>query len=263
MLTVGALGGWIDGVLLLGAGVARIAAAFLLIPAFAPDTVPALVRNSIFVALGLVSLSVQPPLAVAAFSAGEWLRLLSRELFVGLAIGFFFGTLLWALETAGQIIDTKAGATTAQIVDPLSGHQTSLTGAFLGRLANLVFMFSGGLSLLAGVLLESYALYPLAPEWPTLLPQGVRLFELEFARLMVLATLFAAPVVTALYVVDAGLGLMNRFAEQLNVFQLGMALKTWLATFLLLLILGTVVEAVVLEMQSRRAVVLKLLREVI
>lgn len=54
--------GWIEQALLIAAASARIATAFLLIPIFASDTVPALVRNSIFIALGLVTLSLQPAL---------------------------------------------------------------------------------------------------------------------------------------------------------------------------------------------------------
>lgn len=195
-------------------------------------------------------------------AAADWVRLIVKEAFVGIGIGFFFATILWALESAGQIIDTKSGASIAQVVDPLSGHQTSLSGALLGRLANLVFLFSGGLGLLVGVLIESFAIWPLSAEWPRLAPGGAILFEREFGRLLVLATLFSAPVLTVLFVVDASLGLMNRFAQQLNVFQLGMGIKAWLATAILILMLGTVVEAVVAEIASRRTLVLEILREV-
>ena len=147
------MGGWADQVLLLGVATARVAATFLLLPMFSSETVPALVRNSIFVSLGVVSLALQPPLDPTIISPTGWATILVKEVFVGLVIGFFFGSVLWALEAAGQIIDTKIGATMAQIVDPLSGHQTSLNGAFLGRRAGIVFIFSGGLSLLVHVLM--------------------------------------------------------------------------------------------------------------
>jgi type III secretory pathway component EscT len=149
------LSGWADQILLLGVGTARIACAFVMLPLFANETVPALVRNSIFIGMGLVSLALQPPFDMTAVSATGWVAIFAKEAFVGLIIGFFFGSVLWSLEAAGQIIDTKVGATMAQIVDPLSGHQTSLNGAFLGRLANIVFIFSGGLSLIMRVLIDS------------------------------------------------------------------------------------------------------------
>jgi len=254
------MGGWADQILLLGVATARIACAFLMLPIFASETVPALVRNSIFVGMGLVSLALQPPFDMQAIGAERWVAIFAKEAFVGLIIGFFFGSVLWALEAAGQIIDTKVGATMAQIVDPLSGNQTSLNGAFLGRLANIVFIFSGGLSLLVHVLMESYALWPIAAPMPKLDPRGIGLFEAEFGRMMVLAVLFAAPVLTVLFLIDIGLGLVNRFAQQLNVFTLSMSIKAFAATVVILLLLSSYMLAIERDVTSRPEVLHGLLK---
>jgi type III secretion protein T len=254
------VGGWADQLLLLGVATARVAATFMLLPMFSGETVPALVRNSIFVSLGIVSLALQPPLDPSILGPGQWATIITKEVFVGLVIGFFFGSVLWALEAAGQIIDTKVGATLAQVVDPLSGHQTSLNGAFLGRLAGVVFISAGGLSLLLQVIMESYALWPVASPMPRLDPRGLGLFEAEFGRLMVLATLFAAPVLTVLFLIDAGLGLLNRFAQQLNVFTLSLSIKSYAATAVLFLLVGSFIEAIVRDIASRPDVLLALLK---
>lgn len=245
------MSGWADQLLLLGVGTARVACAFLMLPLFASETVPAMVRNSIFVGMGLISLVLQPPFDMTAITAMRWVSIFAKEAFVGLVIGFFFGSVLWALEAAGQIIDTKVGATMAQIVDPLSGHQTSLNGAFLGRLANIVFIFSGGLSLIVRVLIESYALWPIAAPAPALDPRGIQLFEAEFGRMMVLAVLFAAPVLTVLFLIDLALGLMNRFAQQLNVFTLSLSIKSFAATLIIFMLLSGYVVALTRDITSR------------
>lgn len=249
------MGGWSDQLLLLGVATARVAATFLLLPMFSSETVPSLVRNSIFVSLGVVSLALQPPLDPSLLGPGQWATIILKEVFVGIVIGFFFGSVLWALEAAGNIIDTKVGATLAQVVDPLSGHQTSLNGALLGRLAGVLFVASGGLSLLLRVLMESYAIWPVASPMPALTGSSLALFEGEFGRLMVLATLFAAPVLTVLFLIDAGLGLMNRFAQQLNVFTLSMSIKAFAATFVILLLLGSYVTAILRDIAARPGVI--------
>lgn len=254
------MGAWADQLLLLGVATTRIAVAFLLLPLFSNEVMPPTVRNSVLISLGLVSLALQPALDMGALTVVGWLSLYAKEVLVGLIIGFFFGSVLYAMEAAGQIIDAKVGATMAQVVDPLSGHQTSLNGAFLGRLANLVFIFSGGLSLLLLVLVESFALWPISATLPRLAPEGLVLFEVEFGRLMVLATLLAAPILTVLFVIDAGLGLVNRFAQQLNVFQLSMSIKSWTVTALLLLLVPAYVGAVLEDVMSRRQVLTDLLK---
>jgi type III secretion protein T len=237
--------------LLVGISATRLAVAFLLIPVFAQDTVPPLVRNSIFLTFAIITLALQPALSLAGLDAAGWVRIFIKEAFIGMAIGFFFSTMLWAVEMAGQIIDTKAGTNMAQVVDPLSGHQTSLNGEFLSRLANFIFMFSGGFLLLIGTLLDSYSVWPIASDWPDLRRAGVILFEAEFGRLLILALMFAAPALVILFAVDAGLGLINRYAQQLNVFSLSMAIKAWLSTLIVILMLASIVERLTNEFISR------------
>ncbi|MBV7256967.1 type III secretion system export apparatus subunit SctT [Pacificimonas sp. WHA3] len=246
-----ALADYKDNILILAVAIVRVAGAFLIVPAFSPDTIPPLVRNSIFVALGLVAAVMSPGLATLAPSAAEWAILFVKEALIGVAIGFFFAAVLWAFEAAGQIIDTKVGLGMASVVDPLSGHQSSVTGQFLGRLANFLFMAAGGFMLLIGTLLESYAIWPITEIMPDFRVATVRLFESEFQRLLTIAVLVAAPVLTILLALDFALGLVNRYAQQLNVFSLSMALKGLLATLVLLIMLGTLVETVLDDIASR------------
>jgi len=258
--TLDTLGPLSGQALLLALCTTRIAVAFLLVPLFTGDLIPATVRNAIYVAFGLLALVLQPPMVPGALNHVSWLALFAKEAFLGGGIGFLFGTVLWAFEAAGQLIDTKVGATTAQVTDPLSGQQTPLTGAFLGRLANVVFMFSGGLLLFVGTLLDSYRLWPVLSRLPVLDARGLVVFEHEFGRLMLVALLVAAPALVVLFAIDGVLGLVNRYAPQLNVFALSMSLKTWAATLVLMLTLGAMVQHVVADVQSRPDVVLRSLR---
>lgn len=246
--------------LVLAVAVTRVAAAFLLLPVFAPDIIPPMIRNSVFVAFALIALSMQPDAARLSLEPADFAALFAREALIGLLIGFFFSAILWAFEAAGQIIDMKVGSSMAQLVDPLSGHDTSLNGAFLGRMASFVFMFSGGLLLVATVILESYAIWPLSPDAPAFRMQGLALVSGEFARLMTLAILIAAPAVIILHLSEVGLGLINRFAPELNVFALSLSIKSWLATLTLLATSATLVQMLLEDTFSRRGVVLDLLR---
>ncbi len=263
MESIALLGSLSDQALLLGLSTTRIAVAFLLLPLFTGDLIPATVRNAIYVAFGVLALSLQPTVGTAAVMQINWVLMFAKEAFIGGGLGFLFGSVLWAFEAAGQLIDTKVGATTAQVTDPLSGQQTPLTGAFLGRLANFVFMFSGGLLLLMGTLLDSYTLWPVMSTKPVLVPAGVSLFEAEFGRLMLLSLLIAAPSLVVLFAIDGVLGLVNRFAQQLNVFSLSMSLKTWASTAVLMLTLGSLTQQLIADVQSRPGIVLRLMRSLL
>jgi type III secretion protein T len=245
---------WLDQLLTVGTASARFAFAFIFVPVFSAEVMPPTVRNSIIVTFGLVALSLQPNFAPASLSAMGWATMLLKEAAAGGIIGLFFGTMLWAMAAAGEIIDTKVGATVGQLIDPLSGVTTSLTGILLGRFAQVVFVSAGGLTLLVGTVMGSYVIWPLGPGGITLNLQAVQYFEGEFGRLFTLAFLFAAPVLTVLYVIDASMGFLNRFAQQFNVFSLALPIKSVAAAIILILCLPLLADAVIGDLGAREGI---------
>ena len=99
-----------DTALLLGLSLTRIAVAFLLVPLFTAELIPAMVRNALFLGIAVLTLALQP--SPAPFVPDTWtlITLFAKEAFIGCAIGFFFAGVMWAFQAAGQIIDTKVGA---------------------------------------------------------------------------------------------------------------------------------------------------------
>ncbi len=249
-----------DVALLAGLSALRVAVAFLLLPVFAPDTIPATVRSAIFLALGVLSLALQPAVPVDTFSAGRWLLLFGREVVIGLALGFTLAALLWAFEAAGSIIDTKVAVANGQIADPMAGESLTPTATLLGRIAGYLFMAGGGFMLYVGVLVESFRLWPLAT--PTFAPRlgGVVVFERALGDLMLLALLLSAPVLVVMYAIDLALGLVNRFAPQLNLVPLSMSLKQLAALAVWAIVLGNLVQAFGNELARRLASALPLLQ---
>ncbi len=244
---------WTEQALLIGVSSARFAFAFMLVPIFSPSIIPATVRNSLIVAFGLIALNMDPGVEPNQLSAGGWLWLYAKEAIAGSVIGFFFGTILWAMGAAGEIIDTKVGATIGQLVDPMTGLQQSLTAILLSRFAHVVFVSAGGLTLLIGTIMTSYLIWPLGSGGVRFDGAAVILFEQEFGRFFATAFIFAAPVLTILYVVDMGLGLLNRFAQQFNVFALAMPLKAAASIFVIIVILPFIAQQLLNDLSSRAA----------
>lgn len=244
---------WLGQVLLVGLASARFAFAFAFVPLFGQQVMPPLVRNSLIVTFGLIVLNTQGNLVPRDLGAMDLLFVFGKEAAAGTVIGFFFATMLWAMGMAGELIDNKVGATMAQILDPMSGTTASLTATLLARFAQVLFVSAGGLVLLVGMIMASYAVWPLGTGGLRFDPATVILFEREFGRLFVLAFLFSAPVIVLLYLVDAGLGLLNRIAPQFNVFVLSMPIKSVAATFILIMTLPLLAEAVLHDLASRSA----------
>ncbi|MBX2884933.1 MAG: type III secretion system export apparatus subunit SctT [Granulosicoccus sp.] len=229
-------------VLLLALSATRIAVAFLMLPLFSNELIPALVRNSIFLTLALIAVVVQPAIDVQVLDSAAWISLFAKEVMIGIVVGVFFGVYLWAFEAAGVLIDTQIGSSMAMIFDPLSGHEVTLFGEFLSLWVNYLFMAAGGLLLLNGAVLESYVLFPLNEPLDGLRMASVRLFEAEYSSFFTLMLMLASPIVVVIFAIDVCMGLINRYAQQLNVLFLSMSLKALAALLVLIILMPFLVD---------------------
>jgi type III secretion protein T len=231
----------------------RIAGAFIVLPYFTADMIPPMLRNVFFVslALALMPLILHQPLP-ATLAGAALLPILLKEIFIGLALGFSFGIVFWALEGAGQVIDSKIGSTTAQLADPVTGHQSTLIGTYLGRYAGYLFVACGGLQLFIDLVLTSFGIWPVLAPLPELSQVGALFFVQRFDELMRLVLLLAAPALCVLTLLEAGFGFINRFAPQLNVFTLSMSLKAWFSVAILALTVTSIGEFIVRWLAGQR-----------
>lgn len=252
-----------DLALLAGLSSTRIAVAFLILPVFSQDTVPALVRNAIFLSMGLLAMVLQPPISPLQWTTAQWMGLFTKEAFIGLSMGFGLAAFLWAFSAAGQVVDTKVAVANAQLTDPLSGQQVSISGAFLSRLMGFLFMAGGGFTYLVGTLIESFKLWPISTLSIQPSRVGVVWFEQQWADLMSLTFLIAAPALVIMFAVDLVLGLINRFAPQLNVQSVSSSIKGLASTAIWLLMLSTLVEGFTREWMSRIQLMLPALKTLV
>lgn len=231
----------------------RVIGAFLMLPLMTQQTVPAMVRNSFMVSLGIIVL----PVALAGLPMDnlgtiEWPLIILKEIFIGVAIGFCFGIVFWAVAAVGSVIDTQVGMSMAQVFDPIQGHQVTLHGEFLSQLATWLFMASGAFLVFLDLLMGSYVMWPVASYFPDLPAVGMNLFVGQFDFMMTTVLVLAAPVMVVMLIIDLSFGLVNRYAPQLNVFALTMPIKAWLATALILLLIGVYVEILLERLGSNR-----------
>ena len=239
----------------------RVIGAFLMLPLMTQQTVPAMVRNSFMVSLGIIVLPVAlAGLPMENLGTIEWPLIVLKEIFIGVAIGFCFGIVFWAVAAVGSVIDTQVGMSMAQVFDPIQGHQVTLHGEFLSQLATWLFMASGAFLVFLDLLMGSYVLWPVASYFPDMPAAGMNLFIGQFDYMMTTVLVLAAPVMVVMLVIDLSFGLVNRYAPQLNVFALTMPIKAWLATALILLLIGVYVE-ILLERLGSNRYLLGLLRQ--
>jgi type III secretion protein T len=214
----------------------RTLAAVSVTPFLSSQVVVGTARNGLVLAWTLMIYPIVEPTIPANLGSPLLIvSLLFKEIVLGILIGFFASKVFWVAMSVGFLIDNQRGAALAQVFDPNSGGETSPFGILLQNTLLCLFYSSGGFLLFLAGLFESYKVWPVfeffpqfTDAFPTLLLSEVD----DFSRMVVL---LAAPIVIIVFLTEFGLGLVNRFAPQLNVFVLAFPIKSLAAVFVLML----------------------------
>ncbi len=146
------------------------------------------------------------------------------ELALGAIMGFSASLIMASLEVAGHVVDMSMGLGLAGTVDPMFGSSVPLAGMFKGMAVTLIILSLDGHHTFIRAVRESFELMPpgfsSVPEaWAVLnIQAAVGVFKTGLA--------LAAPVWAVSLVVDVALGVVARSVPQINMFVVGIPLKT-------------------------------------
>jgi len=149
--------------------------------------------------------------------------LIFKELLVGGAFAFTLAALFAALSAAGALLDTMIGFSFGALVDPLTGNQGGVLTQLYSMVAIAVFIAIGGDAWVIQGLARTYDLVPLT-EAPALgsLVEGA---TVAFTGVLVAAVQVSAPVLLAVVITDAGIGVVSKVMPSLNVFSVSFPAK--------------------------------------
>jgi type III secretion protein T len=230
--------------------VPRVALAVTVAPLFPTSLFTTLLRGTLIVSL---SLHLYPYMAAdltPVLPPLQWLALVGKEAFIGVLLGVAVGTLIWAFEGVGQVVDFQIGFSNAMIFDPFGGHDGGPISRLMTRLGVIVFVAAGGLQVLVSLLFESFRLWPVSSFYPSIGAPVAAMTGGSLESLMDLIARLALPVVLLLALVDVSFGLINRVVSQLNVFYFTMPLKGALAALMIALYLSYMVDVAIGEIGS-------------
>jgi type III secretion protein T len=214
-------------------GMARMTAILNVMPLIGDQVLQGAARNVVIFVLCLI---VFPNVIYTLPTDLAWhsmIGLVFKEVVLGMLIGFLAGIPFYIGNALGFIIDTQRGSSMAQVFDPTIGGESSSLGDLFTKLLSTVFFTSGAYLAFMGLVYHSFVLWPVATYLPKLEPKFFLYFLHAVDHLMSEAVLMAAPILIVLFMMDFGLGLVNRFAPQLNVFSLGFPIKCAVALLML------------------------------
>ncbi|MDR1255472.1 MAG: type III secretion system export apparatus subunit SctT [Puniceicoccales bacterium] len=219
----------------------RLAATLAIVPFFSKQFIPGAGRNCVILAMAMPLI----PLLIAQLPDYNvnWLTMsgiLVKEVTIGGVLGFATGFIFYVSEGVGFVVDVQRGSSMATIFDPMAGSQTSLLGSTLLQIMSAMFFASGGFLFLMSLIYKTYVLWPVFSF--SLFPNVTfaQFFLDMFDQIMEVLLCLAAPILIVLFLAEFGLGMVNRFAPQLNVFFLAMPIKSWLSMAFLLMYMNII-----------------------
>jgi type III secretion protein T len=206
---------------------------FAMLPWFARETLPGLLRIGVVGALCLPLIPVLKTHGLDIDGALLWPQIV-KEVVVGFAMGLPVALTFWLMEGVGALLDNQSGSSVASVINPASGNEVAILATLLQQIFMLFFLLGSGFTWLAGALYDSFRLWPIDSWWPRFPAVGAGWWLDQFDWYMRLLMTLAAPVLIAVFLVDLCFGIVGRFAPKMQIFVLAMPLKGIAAAIMLI-----------------------------
>jgi flagellar biosynthesis protein FliR len=202
---------------------ARTSSFVFLMPVLSNRTVPVITKIGVSGLLAFFLLSASIGRADLPKELFPFFLIVLREVMVGLSLGFMTLFLFAGIGMMGEIVGIQMGFGMSKMFDPSSESQLNLLGEFYSFLSLVLFLLIDGHHVLIQGFSKSYGVIPISAGLPgTAVVQQV----LHSASgIFVSAIQIGAPVLVALFLTEAVLGIMARTAPQMNVLVVGLPLK--------------------------------------
>lgn len=209
---------------------ARILSLMAASPMFGARGVPNTSKVVIAFAVTVIVAPLLPAMPSVSPTSAVGMLILVQQLMIGYGMGLVLRIAFSATEMAGNIMGLQMGLGFATFFDPQNGTQVPLLGQFLGVMAMLLFLSFNGHLLVITALVESFHTLPVgefvaAKSWKALALAGGNIFSWGL--------LVSMPVLAAVMMANAALGVLTRAAPQLNIFAVGFPITLGLGFFVL------------------------------
>jgi len=203
----------------------RVSCFVFVAPFFSMNGVPRRVRVALAFFITLVIYHaglVHSP--VEYYSIWEFTVLIFREAMSGLIIGWGAQVCTMIVSFAGRMIDTNIGLTMANVMDPTTRDNTTLSAVLLQYTSMLILLISGMYQFLLKALADSFTLIPVggAVIHSERLTQSIIEFMGDY---LIIGFRITLPVFCAIMLANVILGIMAKVAPQMNMFAVGMQIK--------------------------------------
>ena len=168
--------------------------------------------------------------------------MLVQELFVGFVLGFSMELFFMVVRFASSIMDQTMGLSMAQVYDPTTRTQMTVSSGLYYAFLFMLFMAVDGHVHLIGLYFTSARLIPFGKVQfrPELYEMILELFKSN----IIMGLQFAFPIIAMELVTEAAVGILMRMIPQINVFAVNFQLKIAVGMMMLVYLFSPMADRV-------------------
>jgi flagellar biosynthetic protein FliR len=197
----------------------RISAFYFAVPIIGARTVPARIRIILALFTTLLVVPLLPNAPVVSFMSLAGILMITKEVIIGLALGFMLQIVMQVFVFAGQLIALKLGLGFAAQNDPSSGMSVTVLSQFYLLLSTLLFLAINGHLAVINMIVNSFTAFPVSGAGIS--PDDYLLIVHMGSWMFAAGLLISLPVFTSMMIVNLSFGVMGRSAPQLNIISVG------------------------------------------
>ena len=213
----------------------RVSAFLVTWPVFSVFNVPQPLKILLSLAVSMTLFPVVHRTGLTAQGLGSDIAFLAlKEVLVGVCLGFLTRLFFFAVACGGNLIATSAGLANAQLFNPAMGATTTTVETFYVSIATLLFLGLNGHHIFLTGLAQSFDAIPLTA--------GIDIAVFKDSGLILQAVVeagikIAAPVMVAIFFMNAAMGIIGRAIPQINVLVTGQAVNFMTAMIVMIVAL--------------------------
>ena len=197
----------------------RIGALFAAVPVFSNKQLSIKVKALLSLLIAFMISPLLGPMPGIEVFTPEFIYVLFNQVAIGLVMGFSLQLVFGTLAIAGEMVGYSMKLGMAKMADPINGIQVPIVTTLYITLGMLVILALDIHLVMIQLLVESFTVFPVGMQgidrdilWG-IIGWGTRMYEMGL--------LMSLPIVGSILLLDIAQGVMQRAAQQLQIFAIG------------------------------------------
>ncbi len=221
----------------------RISTFMFVAPFFSMSNTPRRLRAGFSIIMSVLLFSVLTDHSVPEYSSViGYSFIVLREAITGIMIGLGANMCMSIVHMAGKVADMEVGLSMVQMFDPLTREGTGFMGSFYQYILILIMMVTNMHYYFLRAIVETFSIIPIG---------GAKFSSDKIMTVMIqfltdfitISFRLCLPIVAAMLLLNAILGVLAKTAPQVNMFSVGIQIKVLVGLSILFLTIGTLPSA--------------------